>query len=123
MILIGALLIVDPSKSLIWSSQIGSKSVASLAILLFTFFSIRWQQRARTWNAENGEVVQKIERLLHGFDEGCFDKNSNLVLFPSRWNKPENSMPPKLAKRLFAANHVSATFILGVLAIAMIWVR
>lgn len=123
LILIGALLIVDPTESLIWSSQVGSKLIASMTVLLFTLFSVGWQQRTRTWHAENGQVVQKIERLMHCFEEGFFDKDSNLVLFPPRWNQPANELPPRLTKRLFAANFVTATLILGVLAVAMIWVR
>jgi hypothetical protein len=123
MILIGALLIVDPPKSPAWSSQPESKLVASVTVLLFTFFSIRWQQRTRTWHAENGQVVQKIERLLHGYDAGYFYDDQTTILFPLRWNKSENATPPKFTKRIFAANFVSATFILGLLAIVMIWIR
>ena len=121
MALIGALLIVEPSKDPVWSSQFESKLVVSIAVFAFVAFSIVWQQRTRRWQGENGQVILKIERLMHCYDKGYFDSSGEVVLFPTRWNKPPEEEIPKFAKRAFAANYVSATILFGVLAIAMIW--
>ena len=47
-VVIGALLVIDQSKTLLWSSQgFAGKLIASLAVLVVVLFSIRWQQRCR----------------------------------------------------------------------------
>jgi hypothetical protein len=121
--LIGALLIIEPSKHPVWGAQLGSKLVVSAALLVFITFSVVWQQRTRRWHGENGQVILKMEQLMHCYDEGYFDPAGETVLFPSRWNKPPEAEIPGFKKRLFAANYVSATILIGMLAIAMVWVR
>ena len=122
MALIGVLLIVEPSKSPVWSSQgIWGKLVASIAVIAFVVFSTSWQQRNRQWHGENAKVATRIEHLLHCFEEGYFAR-SETSLFPERWKK-RGERDLGLTKRIFAVNYVSATILLGVLALAMIWVN
>jgi hypothetical protein len=121
--LIGALLIIDPSKNPAWSSQgHWGKLVASIAVLVFVAFSIRWQQRNRQWHRENAEVATRIEHLFHCFEEGYFDPSREEPLFPERW-KQRGKRELKLKKRILSVNYVSATALLGVLAIVMIWLN
>lgn len=123
MALIGALLIVEPSKNPIWASQFGSKLVVSIALIAFVMFSVIWQQRTRRWQGENGQVILKMEQIMHCFDKGYFDPTGEMILFPVRWNKPPEAEIPKFTKRVFAANYVSATILLGILAVLMVWLR
>ena len=122
MALIGALLIVDPSSTPGWSSNTVGKSIASLAVLTFVILSVQWQQRNRIFTGESAQVAQNAERLLHCYDKGYFDPKGEITLYPERW-KQSDKKPPSLMKRIFRANYVSATILLGVLAIAMIWLR
>ncbi len=123
LLVIGALLIIDQSKSLVWSGQgVLGKSVASVTIFVLIVFSIRWQQRNRKWQEESVEVLEKIETLLHCFDKGYFGTPDDVTLFPERWAKPRDAHKRlNLKKRIFRVNYVSATILLGLLAIAMIW--
>ena len=123
MAFIGALLIVEPSKAPVWASQVGGKLIVSAAIFVFAAFSVIWQQRVRRIHGENGQVILKIEKLLHCYNEGYFGSEVNESLFHPRWNKPPEAEMPSFMKRAFVANYISATLLLGALAIAMIWVR
>lgn len=122
LLVIGALLVVDRSKSIAWSTQGGlGKAIASLAIFVLIWFSIRWQQRLRNWQEESVEVQNKIEKLLHGFDKGFYGTESDVALFPERWAKAEYHKRLNFWRRIFRVNYVSATMILGILAVAMVW--
>ena len=123
MALIGALLIVEPSKNPVWSTQIGSKAIVSVAVAVFVILSVIWQQRVRRIHGENGQVILKIEKLLHCFDEGYFGVEVKEGLFHPRWNKSPETKIPSFLRRVFAANYVSATLLLGILTIALIWIR
>ena len=124
MALIGALLIIEPSKTPIWVFTVQSKFIASLAIVFLIFFSVQWQQRTRRWHNENGLAIQEIQRLLNCYEKGYFDPlNKDFVLFPLRWINSEGKKPRTFLQRIFAANFVSATVILGLLAVAMVWAR
>lgn len=123
MALIGALLIVEPSKDPVWTSQLESKLAVSMALFVFIAFSVIWQQRTRRWQGENGQVILKMEQIMHCYDKGYFDPIGGTVLFPARWDKPPEAEIPKFIKRVFAANYVSATILIGALAIAMVWLR
>lgn len=124
MALIGALLIIEPSKSPVWAFTVQSKVVASIAIVFLIIFSVRWQQRTRQWHNESGQVIQSMQKLLHCYEKGYFDpSNDDFTLFPLRWSNSEGEKPRPFFQRMFAANFVSATVILGILTIAMIWIR
>lgn len=123
LLVIGALLIVDRSKSVVWSTQ-GSlgKAIASLAILVLVWFSLRWQQRLRNWQEESVEVENKIEKLLHCYDKGFYGTEDGVALYPERWAQPrEYHRRISFRKRILRVNYVSATALLGILAVAMIW--
>lgn len=124
MALIGALLIIEPSKAPVWAFTVQSKFVASLAIIVLIIFSMRWQQRTRRWHNESGQVIQSMQRLFHCYEKGYFDPNNEeFILFPLRWSNSEGEKPRNFFQRMFAANFVSATVILGVLTIVMVWIR
>src|SRR4030095_8016079 len=114
MALIGALLIIEPSKAPVWAFTVQSKSIASLAIAVLIFFSVWWQQRTRHFHYENGQVMQKLQRLLHCYEKGYFDPNNDeFILFPLHWSSSEGEKPRTFIQRMFVANFVSATLILG----------
>jgi len=123
LLVIGALLIVDQATSVAWSGQgFLGKTVASVAILVLLVFSMRWQQRNREWQEESVEVLDNIEHLFHCFDEAYFGTPDGVPLFPKRWEKqPGSERRLNLAQRIVRVNYVSATFLLGILTIAMIW--
>ena len=123
MALIGAMLIFKKDEIPVVVNTIESKVIASFAILVFLIFSVSWQQRNRLWQSENGQVIQKMEHLFHCFDPGYYTDDEKLMLFPSRWADPAIEEPPKFWKRVLAPNYLSATIVLGLLALIMIWLR
>jgi hypothetical protein len=64
-------------------------------------------------------VIAKIDKLLHYHEKGFFIKDD--ALFPDSWKGYGSAKVNFLARILTDANNTSATVILGVLAIAMIW--
>lgn len=122
LLVIGALLVVDRSRPVAWSTQ-GSlgKVIASLAILVLVWFSVQWQQRLRRWQEENREVQNRIERLLHCFDRGFYGTEGDVALYPERWAEPSYHGRLSIWKRIFRVNYVSAIVLLGILAVVMIW--
>ncbi len=129
---IGILLIIDSSKELAWG-KLGliGRLTASIAVIAITVFSVRWQERNRTWQEENKTVVNRIAILLHCFDEGYFQAGenrelSNVTLFPKRWNNedPEyRKMNKNVWEKLLPINNLSITYLLSILAIILIWLQ
>jgi hypothetical protein len=123
LVLIGALLIAKPSESAVWSSYgLWGRVVATIAVILLVTFSIQWQNRNRRLQRENGEVIQRIDHLLHYFEKGYFDPNGELTIFPEHWATAYPTKDLGVTKRLRSTTFPAATAILGLLAIAMIWV-
>lgn len=121
--LIGVLVVVDPSKNPAWSSQgVWGKIIASITLAVLVSFSVYWQQRNRWFHEKNRQVSTRIETLFHCFDEGYFDPSDQETLFPQRWMQQDEGQL-KLKKRILRVNYVSATVLLGILAIMMIWFR
>lgn len=60
--------------------------------------------------------------FLRKREEGYFDPSRDEPLFPERW-KQRGKRELKLKKRILSVNYVSATALLGVLAVAMIWLN
>ena len=123
LLVIGALLVIDQSKIPLWESQgILGKVVASVTLFVVIVFSIRWQQRTRSSQDEVAETLNKIEKTLHCYEKGFFGLEGDIALYPERWAKPKN-YHKRVAfwKRVFRVNYVSATVLLGILAIIMIW--
>ena len=120
---IGGLAVVDQSRVPLWANGgLFGKIIASLTLFFMVIFSIQWQQRTRGYQEEVSETLNKIEKSLHCFDKGYFDAKSNNTLYPERWGKPKNyHKRVNFWKRVFRVNYISATVLLGVLAIAMIW--
>lgn len=124
LVLIGALLIVKPSEGAVWLAYgVWGKTIASMTVLVLVWFSIRWQNRNRRWQRENGAVIQRIDRLLHYYDKGFFDSAEETAILPEHWwtdHYPTDTLT--LAKRLTSTTFPAATAILGFLAIVMVWV-
>jgi hypothetical protein len=123
LLVIGALLVVDSTDLIIWVNlgTIG-KMIASAAILILVVFAVWWQQRNREWQEESIEVMEKIERLFYCFEEGYYGTPDDIALYPERWANPRD--PDKRLewrKRIFRVNYLSASVLLGVLAIVMVW--
>lgn len=119
--LIGALLITKQPDTLVWKSYGGwGNVVASAAVVLIVAYSTVWQLRNTRLRGQNAQVIGRIDAILHCFEEGYFD-SEGAALFPHHWGNYGRKRPT-LRSRIFAANYVSATFLLGVLALIMIWV-
>lgn len=119
---LGALLLIDPSKIPVWANHgIVGKAVASVTLFVVVVFSIIWQQRTRRFQEEVFETHSRIEYLLHCFEKGYFEHLDD-SLYPERWGAPKDFRKRvSFWRRLFGANYVSATFLLGILAIVMVW--
>ncbi len=123
LVLIGALLITKPSESVVWSTYgLWGRIVASIAVVLLVAFSVQWQNRNRRQQRENGEVIQRIDHLLHYYEKGYFDPKGEITIFPEHWATVYPSKDLSITKRLRSTTYPAATAILGLLAIAMIWV-
>lgn len=123
--LIGALLITRQTGSIIWQPYgVWGNLVASAAVALITIYSALWHSRNNRFRGLNAQVISRINKLLHCFENGYFD-NSGAALFPEEWadyGKGSSTSPfRKIARRLFAVNYTSATVLLGILALIMIW--
>ena len=123
--LIGALLITKQSGVVIWDAYgVWGNAVASFAVILITVYSMLWHSRNNTFRGQNAQVLSKISRLFHCFDQGYFD-DSDSALFPVEWAKYGRSGDPssfrRLLRKLFGVNYSSATALLGILALIMIW--
>lgn len=74
---------------------------------------------------QRSEVEYRRERehkifTLHCFEKGYYDPSGG-ALFPDNWSSYGRNKIT-FRRRLFAANYASATFLLGILALIMIWV-
>jgi len=129
-LIIGALLIIDSSKELIWSSLgWGGRIVASIGVLVIAIFSVRWQQRNRAWQEENKTVVNRIALLLHCFDEDYYQTNGSIgpeneSLFQKRWDVKDAEYRKKSKnfwEKILPINYVSITYLLSILVILLMW--
>jgi hypothetical protein len=123
--LIGALLITRQTGSIIWQPYgVWGNLVASAAVVLITIYSVLWHSRNNRFRGQNAQVISRINKLLHCFEKGYFD-NSGTALFPDEWTDYGKgrikSSFSKLLGRIFAVNYTSATALLGILALIMIW--
>jgi hypothetical protein len=123
--LIGALLITKQSGSIIWQPYgIFGNLVASAAVVLITIYSALWHFRNNKFRGQNAQVISRISKLLHCFEKNYFDKSGS-ALFPGEWTDygkdGKKSSFQKLLRRIFAVNYTSATVLLGILALIMIW--
>lgn len=123
LLIIGALLVIDSSKSLAWTAQgVFGKIIASGAVVVLSAFSMIWQQRLRHWQEESIEVRYELQKLLHCYDKGYFGTDEDVAIYPDRWAvRRDYHKRIGFWKRLIRVNYVSATFMLSMLAIAMIW--
>jgi len=123
LILIGALLITKPSERAVWLTYgIWGRGVATVAVIFLATFSIQWQNRNRRLQRENGEVIQRIDHLLHFYEKGYFDPKGGTAIFPEHWETQYPARDIRITKRLRSTTYPAATAILCLLAIAMIWV-
>jgi hypothetical protein len=121
--LIGALLITKQSEGVVWLSYgIWGRVVASITIASLVVFSMQWQNKNRKWHQENGSVIQRIDCLLHYYDKGYFDPTGEVTIFPENWRTGYTSTNLKIVERLRSVNYISATALLGLLALIMIWI-
>ena len=121
LILIGALLVTKQSETLVWKLYgIWGSLVVSAAVVLIVIYSLIWQRRTNKLRGENARVISRISVILHCFDKGYYDQ-SDEALFPDSWSAYGRNKTTFL-RRLFAANYASATFLLGIMALIMIWV-
>lgn len=119
--LMGLLLIVKQSEKILWL-QFGiiGKTIATVTVLLLVFYSISWQNRERKLGNRNAKVVAKINKLLHCFDKNYFDIENDETLLPLEWKKWGQADIFSFS-RFFRANLITATWLLGSLAICTIW--
>jgi hypothetical protein len=124
LLVIGTLLVIDQSKMPLWANQgILGKIIASAAILFIVVFSVGWLQQNRNNQEDASATQQKIEELLHCFDEVYFGLKSGDMLYPKDWEKQSaHHRSMSFLKRVIQTNYVSATLFLGLLAILMVWI-
>jgi len=122
--LIGALLITKQTD-LVWKTYgLWGNAVASLTVLLIVFYTTSWLMRNERFRGQNAQVISRIDHLLHCFDKGYFTSDDT-ALFPASWggwgDSAQQPARRRTLRRLFAANYISATVLLGLLAVIMIW--
>jgi hypothetical protein len=123
--LMGALLVTKPSESLIWVHYgLTGKIMASIIVILLVVFSVQWQIRNRRFYAENGAVIQRIDYLLHYYEKGYFDPAGKVAILPENWLRDYPTPKEKInfIGRMKSFNYTSATAVLGLLTLVMIWV-
>ena len=121
LLLIGALLVTNPSENAVWLSfGFWGKLVASATVLLTVVFSLQWQNRNRKLHVDTAGVIKRIDCLLHYFDKGYFDPQKEITIFPQHWSD-YGEEKVNIKTRLGTINYASATTMLGGLAIAMVW--
>ena len=119
--LIGALLITKQTETLVWKHYGGAGNVvASAAVVLIVVYSVTWQNRNNNFRGQNAQVISRISKILHCFDQGYYDSEST-SLYPNSWAN-YGWTKVTLRSRLFAVNYVSATYLLVILAMIMIWI-
>jgi hypothetical protein len=120
--LISLLLILEENEDAVWKSYgtIGT-IITSIAVIILGLFSISWQNRERYLGNQNIKVISKINKLLHCFDAEYFDLEKNAALFPLKWSNWGETEVYSI-KRYFRANLITATWLLCLLVLIMIWV-
>ncbi len=119
--LIGALLITGQNQKIVWSTYgIWGKVIVSIVVVFLVFYSANWQNKERKRSYKNAKVIVHINELLHCYEDGSFDTEGNTPLFPSDWKK-WGTHNLGTFRRYFRANQITANFILGILALVMIW--
>lgn len=120
--LMGLLIVVKQSESILWIQfGISGKVAASATIIFLLFFSIYFQHRERLFGNKNEEIIARINRLLHCFDKGYFDSNTEETLFPKEWinwGKRDVLSP----RRFLRTNFITATWLLGLMDFIAIWI-
>lgn len=121
LLLIGALLIAKPSESAIWASYgLLGKAITSITIFVIMAYSIRWQTENRLWHKQNTKILAGIDNILWFHDQQYYSTSGNPTVLPKErmgWG----SETINLRTLLFSVNYVSATTLIGILAILMIW--
>jgi hypothetical protein len=119
--LIGGLLIYRQESGLLLNSYgLIGRVIVSATVILLVFFSIAWQNRNNKYRGQNAQTISHISKLLHCYDEGFYDPENNSTLFRKEW-ADYGKGHTRFKARFFHANFVTATFLLGVLSILMIW--
>jgi hypothetical protein len=119
--LIGALLITKQPDTILWRQYgVWGNIVASAAVVFIFVYSAMWQVRNSKFRKGNAAVLSHIDRLFHSFDPGYFDPDGSAI-YPEGWSGVWKR-GPTLRDRLLGMNYVSATIVIGLLALAMIWV-
>lgn len=123
--LIGALLIAKQA-ALIWNPYgVWGRGVASAAVVLIIIYSTGWLYSLNRSRMPDTQVLMRIEELLHCYDKGYFTKDHTPLLPGERLKAPEakKTRPVQsLFRRLFGLNYLSATVLLGILTLVMLWV-
>lgn len=121
LLLIGVLLVTRQSESIIWTAYgMWGRAIASVAILVIVAYSIRWQTENRLWHKQNTKILAGIDGILRFHDENYYSTAGNTTILPKErmgWG----TETVNLKTQLFRVNYVSATALLGLLAILMIW--
>lgn len=122
--LAGILVVVDKTKNTLWDSfGCNGKIVATATILFIAIFSIAWQNRERKFENEQKRIIAKINKQLGVFNQGAYGLDEGETLYPKEdrwinWGAAELYTMRRYAR----GNLVTATWVLAVLAISMVWV-
>jgi hypothetical protein len=119
--LIGALLITKQSESPFFAVYgIWGKVIVSGAVLTIVAYTIYWQTENRRWHKQNSRIMARIDNIFRLYDENYYTSGDNSTILPKEL-KGWGSETVNLRTQLFSTNYASATALIGVLAILMIW--
>lgn len=118
---IAVLAVSDKSKEIVWKSYGNmGKAVVSAILLLVVLFSITWQNRERKFLNGNQKVIARINKALHAFESNLFIPDEADPILPVEW-QDWGSTKISAFRRLLKPNYITATWLLGVLSIVMVW--
>lgn len=95
------------------------RTVASVLVVVLTFYSLRWQLYQRQSTAAHARVLTRIAGKLGVFDPSAFDGPD--ALYPEEW-KGWGSRYVTYREQLSRPSKMSATLLVGILALVSLWI-
>lgn len=106
--------IVIPTSSFIW------RIIISIVIFGLTTYSILWQYHQRKASAAHSRVLAKIAGHLQCFNDSAFGDTDSL--YPKSW-RGWGTKFVSIKEQLTRPSKISATFLLGILALITLWLQ
>lgn len=94
------------------------RAIASIVVVGLTSYSLHWQLHQRKAAAAHARVLTKIAAKLGVFDPAAFDGPA--PLYPDHW-KSWGERYITFREQLSRPSKISATFLVGVIAMVSLW--